>query len=146
MNDFKLLIDGKLVAGATTQPIVNPATAEVFAEAPAASVAQLDEAVVAASAAFPLWSRTPLEDRRAMLNAIAERLEANAQEIGQILTQEQGKPIGEAIFEAHGAAYFFRYFAALELSNQTTDDGQGRLLEMRRRPLGVVGAIVPCSG
>jgi len=143
MNDFKLLIDGKLVAGATTQPIVNPATAEVFAEAPAASVAQLDEAVVAASAAFPLWSRTPLEDRRAMLNAIAERLEANAQEIGQILTQEQGKPIGEAIFEAHGAAYFFRYFAALELSNQTTDDGQGRLLEMRRRPLGVVGAIVP---
>lgn len=143
MNDFTLLINGKLVAGATTQPIVNPAIAEVFAEAPAASVAQLDESVAAASAAFPLWSRTPLEDRRAILNAIAERLEAHAEEIGQILTREQGKPIGEAIFEAQGAAYFFRYFAALELSDQSTEDGQGRMLEMHRRPFGVVAAIVP---
>lgn len=56
MSDYKLLIGGKLVDGAQTMPVINPATEEAFATCPRASKAQLDEAVAAAKAAFPAWS------------------------------------------------------------------------------------------
>ena len=53
MSDYKLLINGNLVAGASTTPVLNPATEEVVAQCPRGSIAQLDEAVAAAKAAFP---------------------------------------------------------------------------------------------
>jgi hypothetical protein len=57
MSDYKLLIDGKLVSGAMALNVVNPATEEVVAVAPRADRAQLEQAVAAAKAAFPRWSR-----------------------------------------------------------------------------------------
>ena len=63
MREFKLLIDGNLVSGAAGLDVINPATEEVLAEAPRADRAQLDEAVVAAKAAFPAWSAKPSSSR-----------------------------------------------------------------------------------
>src|SRR6202035_2121798 len=60
MNDFNLLIDGKLVPGDHTMPVLNPATEEVLAQCPRASKSQLDAAVSAAKAAFPAWAAIPL--------------------------------------------------------------------------------------
>ncbi len=61
MSDYNLLIDGKMVPGDMTMPVLNPATEEVLAQCPRASKDQLDKAVAAAKAAFPAWAATPIE-------------------------------------------------------------------------------------
>jgi acyl-CoA reductase-like NAD-dependent aldehyde dehydrogenase len=143
MSAFKLLIDGKLEDGEMTMDVINPATEEVVAVCPRASKAQLDKAVAAAKAAFPGWSATPIAERKKALAAIAQRIQSRADELARILTQEQGKPLADATGEVHGAAAFFQYFASLDLPAKTIEEGQGRKVEVRRKPLGVIGAIVP---
>src|SRR5262245_57786595 len=93
---YKLLINGQLEDGASKMDVVNPATEEVLAACPRASKAQLDKAVAAAKAAFPAWSKTPIADRKKALLAVADAIEKNANELARLLTQEQGKPIGDA--------------------------------------------------
>lgn len=143
MATYKLLIGGRMADGDLTMDVVNPATEEVLAQAPRASKAQLDEAVAAAKAAFPAWSATPIATRKAALTAIADVMEKNAGELARILTQEQGKPLADATGEVYGAAAFFRYFTALDLPVKVLDDSKDRRVEMHRKPLGVIGAIVP---
>ena len=143
MGPYKLLIGGRMADGDLTMDVVNPATEEVLAKAPRASKAQLDEAVAAAKAAFPAWSATPIATRKAALTAIADVMEKNAGELARILTQEQGKPLADATGEVYGAAAFFRYFTALDLPVKVLDDSKDRRVEMHRKPLGVIGAIVP---
>ncbi|MBN9555928.1 MAG: aldehyde dehydrogenase family protein [Alphaproteobacteria bacterium] len=143
MSPYKLLIGGRMADGDLTMDVVNPATEEVLAKAPRASKAQLDEAVAAAKAAFPAWSTTSIATRKAALTAIADVMEKNAGELARILTQEQGKPLADATGEVYGAAAFFRYFTALDLPVKVLDDSKDRRVEMHRKPLGVIGAIVP---
>jgi acyl-CoA reductase-like NAD-dependent aldehyde dehydrogenase len=143
MSEFKLLIGGKLVDGDDTMDVVNPATEEVLAKCPRASLKQLNEAVAAAKAAFPGWAKTPMADRKKALNAIADVIEKNADELARLLTQEQGKPLTDATGEVYGTAAFFRYFTALDLPVKVIDDSEGRKVELHRKPLGVIGAIVP---
>ncbi len=138
-----LLINGELVPGEAEMDVINPATEEAFAKCPRASKAQLDRAVAAAQAAFPGWRDTPIAERKAKLAAIADVIQANAAELARLLTQEQGKPIGDATGEIYGAAAFFRYFTSLELPVKVLDDSESRKVEVHRRPLGVVGAVVP---
>ena len=140
---FKLLINGQMEAGATTAGVVNPATEEVFAEVPIASKAQLDKAVAAAKAAFPPWSAKSIDERRAVIRAMADVLEANAGEIGRLMTQEQGKPLDAGIGEARRAAIYFRNVTTMDLPVHIHEDSANRRVEQRRRPLGVIGAIVP---
>ena len=143
MGPFKLLIDGALVDGDSTMEVLNPATETVLATCPRASKAQLDQAVAAAKAAFPAWAARPIEERRAALLAMADAIQAAAPDLGRILTQEQGKPLQDAMGEVFGAAAFFRYFASLDVPTKVIDDSPDRKVELRRRPLGVIGAIVP---
>jgi acyl-CoA reductase-like NAD-dependent aldehyde dehydrogenase len=143
MSDFNLLIDGKMVPGDLTMSILNPATEEVLAECPRASKAQLDTAVAAAKAAFPAWAATPIEERRKLIIKMAEVIEANEPELTRLLTSEQGKPIADANFEVLGMAGFFRYLGSLDLPMRVIEDSDGRRVEAHRRPLGVVGAIIP---
>lgn len=143
MSEFKLLIGGKLVDGEKSSPVLNPATEENVADCPRGSEGQLNEAVAAAKAAFPGWSATPIDERKKVVSAIADAIEANADDIARILTQEQGKPLGDATMETYGAAAFFRYFTSLDLPVKVIEDSEGKLVEGHRRPLGVIGAIVP---
>src|SRR5512142_1327065 len=143
MSEFKLLIGGELEAGDAVMDVINPATEEPVAQCPRASKAQLDRAVAAAKAAFPAWSATPIETRRQALVAIADVIQNNLQELARLLTLEQGKPLQDAMGETFGAAAFFRYFASLELPAKVVEESDARKVERRRKPLGVVGAIVP---
>ena len=59
MSDYNLLIDGQMVPGDLTMPVLNPATEEVLVQCPRASNGQLDKAVAAAKAAYPAWAATP---------------------------------------------------------------------------------------
>src|SRR6202012_224237 len=93
--------------------------------------------------AFRAWKATPIAERKAKLTAIADIIQANAADLARLLTQEQGKPIGDAMGEVFGASAFFRYFTMLALPVKVLDDSDSRKVEVHRRPLGVVGAIVP---
>jgi acyl-CoA reductase-like NAD-dependent aldehyde dehydrogenase len=143
MTALSFLIDGALEAGDATMSVINPATAQPEFECPRASLAQLDRAVAAAKAAFPAWKATPVAERKAVLLKMADIIEANAAELARMLTQEQGKPIGDATGEVYGAAAFFRYFTSLDLPVKVIEDSEGKRVEAHRRPLGVVGAIIP---
>ncbi|WP_066556470.1 aldehyde dehydrogenase family protein [Croceicoccus bisphenolivorans] len=143
MDDFKLVIDGRLVEGGRRTPVLNPATEEPVAQCPRADVAQLNEAVAAAKRAFPVWSATPRSERSAGLHAIASAMEARFQEFVALLTQEQGKPTDQASYEIGGSIGFLRYFAALDLPDKILrEDDSVRIVE-QRYPLGVVAAITP---
>ena len=142
MNSFHLLINGELVRGDLWMPVINPATEEPVAQCPRATQAQLNQAVAAAAAAFPVWAGKPIAERRAALLKIADVIDANRDELARLLTLEQGKPLGDAQGETGGMAAFFRYFASLDLPVQFIENSAERRIELYRRPLGVVAAIV----
>jgi acyl-CoA reductase-like NAD-dependent aldehyde dehydrogenase len=143
MPDFELLINGKMVPGAGSLEVINPATEDLAGTCSRASESQLDEAVDAAQGALAGWAATPIEERRKALEKVAEIVVANAPELGSILTSEQGKPLPEAIGEAYGFAAFTRHFAATDLPVEILEDSDARRVEVHRTPLGVVAAIVP---
>jgi acyl-CoA reductase-like NAD-dependent aldehyde dehydrogenase len=143
MGAYKLLINGQMVDGELSMDVVNPATEEKLADCPRASESQLNAAVAAAKAAFPAWSKTSIDERKAAVLKIADVVEANAAELAQLLTKEQGKPIEDATVEVYGMAAFCRYFTSLDLPVEVLEDSEGRRVEVHRNPLGVVGAIVP---
>ncbi|MGF1609603.1 MAG: aldehyde dehydrogenase family protein, partial [Kiloniellales bacterium] len=77
-----------------------------------ASAADAEAAVAAARAAFPAWSRTPLEQRQAVLDAIGSELIARKEELGRLLAREEGKTLAEGMGEVARSGQFFRYYAA----------------------------------
>jgi acyl-CoA reductase-like NAD-dependent aldehyde dehydrogenase len=143
MSSLRLLIDGQLVDGDQSMDIINPATGLAFASCPRASVKQLHDAVAAAKSAFPIWSRRPLRERQQALNKIADIIESQVSELSRLLTQEQGKPLNEAVIEIAGTAMFFRYFASQDLPPRILEETSTRRVEIHHCPLGVVGAIIP---
>ena len=142
-RDFRMLIDGELVEGATTFDVVNPATGTSFAHCPKADRAMIDRAVAAAKRAFPAWSATPIEERAALVDKLADALEARAGEFASLLTSEQGKPLDQAMFEMMGSIYTLRAFAAMRVEPKTLRDEGGNTVIEHRTPLGVVAAITP---
>jgi acyl-CoA reductase-like NAD-dependent aldehyde dehydrogenase len=143
MSDYKLLIGGKLVDGDATMDVVNPATEEILAVCPRGSQRQLDAAVAAAKDAFKGWARTAMSTRRAAVMKLADALEARTDEFARLLTQEQGKPLAESTAEIAYSAAFLRYLGGLDLESRVLEDNETRRVEMRRKPLGVVGCIIP---
>ena len=142
-HDYHMLIGGALVRGSDTIDVINPANERVVARCPRASVEDLDAAIASANAAFPAWSAKSFEERGAVLLACAEMLEANVDRLAIILTSEQGKPISDAKAEVLGTAYYFRFFATRRLELTLLEDSDTRRIEAHRKPLGVIGAIVP---
>jgi acyl-CoA reductase-like NAD-dependent aldehyde dehydrogenase len=142
MSDFTMTIDGQSVAGDSGLGVVNPSTGSVFTEAPDCTATQLDAAMDSAERAFSSWKRD-VEVRRNALVACADAMQAHAQELGQILCREQGKPLPKAIGEIMGAAFWVRHTATLEIPVEVLQDDEQARVEVRRRPFGVVGAITP---
>jgi acyl-CoA reductase-like NAD-dependent aldehyde dehydrogenase len=143
VGEFKLLIGGKLVTGASSFDVVNPATEQVVANCPRADLAQLNQAVAAAKAAFPAWAATPLAERARLLQKLADAIDAQAPQIAPLLTQEQGKPLGGAFYELMIASGNIRGFAAMDLpASVLTETDQTKIIR-QRMPLGVVAAITP---
>jgi acyl-CoA reductase-like NAD-dependent aldehyde dehydrogenase len=142
MSDFTMTIDGKAVSAEQSFGVINPATGAVFAQAPDCSREQLDEAMDSSQAAFRAWRSDEARRREALLKC-AEALQARAQELAPILTQEQGKPLEKAMMELMGGALWFQYTASLEIPVEVLQDDADTRIEVRRRPHGVVGAITP---
>lgn len=138
-----MLIDGEGVTTPNSIDIINPATGRVFSSAPDASRADLDRAVAAARAAFKLWTVRSFDQRRAVVHHIAQRLRERAETIAAILTAEQGKPLRDALGEVNRAADHIEALTLLDISNKILREDARERVEIRYRPLGVVGAITP---
>lgn len=148
MSDAKthdLLIDGRRVATAAHVAVLDPATGTVAGHAPVASAAQVDAAVAAAKAAFPGWAATSDDARKAACAAMADLIDAHAEELAKLLSREQGKPLNGfgARYEVGGAAAWARHAATLDLPVETIQDDADAHITLHRRPLGVVASITP---
>jgi acyl-CoA reductase-like NAD-dependent aldehyde dehydrogenase len=141
--DYRLVIDGRTVAGAAGLDVINPATGRTLARCARADRAQLDAAVAAAKRAFPAWSTTPIAQRRSALLRIADALEARSAEFARLLTQEQGKPLAMANREVTGAVAMIRAIAAMDLPDKILRETDTDRIVQQHAPLGVVAAITP---
>ena len=146
-TDLKLFIDGAWAAGEgrDCHDVINPATAETIASLPLATKEDLDRALDAAERAYPGWRATDVEKRAAILHKAADYLKANAKDIGALLTQEQGKPIKEAIGEVYGAAQMFDWYAEEAKRNygRTLVRPAGQRSIVLHQPVGVVATFTP---
>jgi aldehyde dehydrogenase (NAD+) len=140
---YRNLIDGELVTTDTTMEVLNPANEQVVGLVPACGKDELDRAVAAARRAFKTWSKTPVDDRRKVIQAIAGVIQANGEELFRLLTTEQGKPHSQAQMEIFGAAGLVAAQSTLNLEDVINEDSDTRLSRTRRVPVGVVGGIVP---
>lgn len=140
---YALLIDGRLVDTPSRLDVVNPATGAVFAQCPAAGAAELDAAVAAARRAFPAWRALPVADRVACIARFAAALEANQEPLARLLTQEQGKPVGQSKDEVARAATLSLGMTKLPLPGEVIQDNAERYIALRYVPLGVAGIITP---
>lgn len=137
------LINGRLVASDKRFDVFDPATDEVVAQCFEANREQLDEAVAAARRAQPAWAAMPIQERRACLRRMSDALRANADELAALVTLEQGKPLARARDEVIRSADQSDAVTSIALAPVVLrDDASGRV-ELRHRPLGVVGAITP---
>nr|WP_210413861.1 aldehyde dehydrogenase family protein [Luteithermobacter gelatinilyticus] len=148
MKRFEMMIDGATVATEQTLKVINPATAEPFAECALGTPAHVDQAVRAAKAAFADWRESSDEDRRDMINRIADALEAHMPEFMELVTLETGKPQGGykgvgAGMEVGGAVAWTRVTAQFDLPVEVIQDNEEARIEVHRKPLGVVGSITP---
>ncbi|CAD7341641.1 aldehyde dehydrogenase family protein [Sphingomonadales bacterium 56] len=142
MNAIAMTINGRSVGTGATFPVIDPSTGEAFAEAPAASPEQLEEAMATAQDAFASWSRDEGLRRRALKEAAGLVMEIAA-EMGPILAQEQGKPLADTGIEFEASAEWLNYYADLELPREIVQDDAAAYAEIVRRPLGVVAGITP---
>ncbi|ALG60477.1 MULTISPECIES: aldehyde dehydrogenase family protein [Citromicrobium] len=142
-ESFCNLIGGQCEAGDATMDVRNPATGEVFAQAPKADEAQLNTAVTAATDAFPAWSATPIGERKKVLKTIAETIEENVDELALLFTREHGRPVSAAKAELLGAAMWLKATTMLDIPVDVTEDTDDRRIEVHHVPLGVVCALVP---
>jgi acyl-CoA reductase-like NAD-dependent aldehyde dehydrogenase len=141
--DFRLLINGRLVAGASTFDVLDPATEQVVAACPRADIEQLNAAVAAAKAAFPGWSGTSLEDRRKLLLKLANALAERTDQFARLLTREQGKPLAHAVGEVAGGVELIKTFVTMDLPAKLLRETERSRIIEHRTPLGVVAAITP---
>ena len=142
MSDFVMTVGGDSIPTGNSFGVRNPATGEVFAQAPECGREQLDAAFDAAAKAGRDWKNDEAF-RRATLLKVADVLLASAGEIAPVLTSEQGKPLADANIEVFAAAIWCQYFANLETPPQIIQDDEQAFVEVVRRPLGVVAAITP---
>lgn len=141
------LIDGQWVAGPKATPNINPSnTADVIDEYAQADRQQAEDAIAAARAAFPKWSQASIQQRADILDQIGTEILARKEELGTLLSREEGKTKPEGIGEAGRAGAIFKFFAqeALRAHGEIVQSVRpGIDVEVTREPVGVIGMITP---
>ncbi len=140
-------IAGEWVGGGTVNRNINPSnTADVVGEYARADRADAERAIAAAAAAFPKWSLATPQERFDALDRIGGEILARKDELGRLLSREEGKTLPEGIGEAARAGYIFKFFAgeALRVAGEKLASVRpGVEVEMTREPVGIVALITP---
>src|SRR4051812_31890063 len=144
---FSNYINGEWVGGATWSPNRNPSDlADVIGEYAQADKDQTAAAIAAAVQAFPAWSTGSIQERANILDKAGSDILARKDEIGRLLSREEGKTLPEGIGETVRAGHIFKFFAGevLRLSGEKIPSVRpGVDVEITREPVGVVGLITP---
>ena len=126
--------------------VTNPATGAVIGSVPKASLADTRAAIQAAHESFPDWAAQPAKHRSAIMRRWFDLIVENADDLGRLLTAEQGKPFPEARGEILYGAAFFEWFAedAKRVSGETIPSPtRDKRMLVLRQPIGVCAAITP---
>src|ERR1017187_4857023 len=141
------------IAGALQPPIngkymdnTNPATGEVYSQTPDSDIKDVEEAIGAARAAFPMWSTTLVEERFKILNRIAQLIDDNLDALALAETNDNGKPLWlSKRVDIPRASSNFRFFATgiMHFSTESHNMEDKAINYTLRQPIGVVGCISP---
>ncbi len=140
-------VGGRWIDGAEAQDNVNPSNiGDIVGAYARASREDALDAIAAARAAFPAWSRSGIQQRHDMLLKVSAEIMARKDELGRLLAREEGKTLPEATGEVMRAGQIFDFFAGevLRLAGEKLPSTRpGIEVEVTREPVGVVGIITP---
>lgn len=141
-------IDGKWVDAdkGETLTVDNPANGKTLGTVPKMGTAETRRAIEAANKAFPAWAAKPAKDRSVILRRWAELMLANQEDLAQLMTAEQGKPLAESRGEVAYSASFLEWFA--EEGKRTYGDTipapkNSQRIVVLKQPIGVCASITP---
>jgi alpha-ketoglutaric semialdehyde dehydrogenase len=144
---FPNLIDGRPIESADRLADINPSNvSDIVGEFARGTTGDVEQAVSAARQAFTKWSHTTPQERFDILDRAGTEILSRKEELGRLLSREQGKPLADGIGEAGRAGAIFKYFAgeAVRITGDKLDSVRpGIEVEVTREPLGVVAAITP---
>jgi 1-pyrroline dehydrogenase len=145
---YKAFIGGEWVDSASgeTMEVINPATGETIAEVPRCGAEDVDRAVEAAKEVLPEWLDKTPKDRSELLHALADVIDAHAEELAQLESLNVGKPLMASRDEMPFSADNLRFFAGAARNLEGKSAGEyiaGYTSIIRREPLGIVGGICP---
>lgn len=146
MKAYSNYVNGEWVNGEETLDIENPATQEVFATVPKGGKKEARAAADAAQEALAGWAALTAYERAEYLEKWYALIKENREEIGKLMTKEQGKPIKEAIGEVDYANSFIKWFAeeGKRIYGETIPaSAQNKRLFVIKQPVGVIAAITP---
>ncbi|HNB10268.1 MAG TPA: aldehyde dehydrogenase family protein [bacterium] len=143
----RLYINGSWIDGGDTFANINPSdTSDLIAHYAVATADHVHDAVASAKQAFPAWSLSTPQQRFNILDAVGAEILARQDELGRLLSREEGKTLPEGIGEVVRAAMIFKFFAGEALragGERMASVRPGVMVDMMREPLGVVGLITP---
>ena len=144
---YKNYINGEWVEGNSVTVNINPSdTNDIIGNYTRATKAQTEEAITSAKNAFASWSRTTPQERYEILKKASDEILARKDELGRLLSREEGKTLPEGIGEATRAGQIFAFFAgeALRLNGEMVPSIRpGVGIEITREAVGVIGMITP---
>ena len=147
MQTFANYIAGDWLAGTSTRPNRNPSNLDdVIGDYAQADAAQTRAAIEAAKRAFPSWSTGSIQERANALDKIGTEILARKDELGRLLSREEGKTLPEGVGEVTRAAQIFRFFAGEVVrasGEKLASIRPGVEIEITREPIGVIGIITP---
>lgn len=148
VETLSMLIDGKQVSGESKEfvEVVNPSDGEVVGKVPVASEKEIDAAVHSSYNAFKEWRDTPAAERAGHMLKLIQGMRDNIDDIAQVLTREQGKPLPQAKGEIGGFCAVMEFYAqeARRITGMVLQsDHRDRFVYVLREPQGVVAAIPP---
>jgi aldehyde dehydrogenase (NAD+) len=144
---FANLIDGRSIDSTERTPDINPSNVrDIVGEFARGTPADVEHAIASAKHAFAKWSRTTPQERFDILDRAGTEILARKEELGRLLSREQGKPLADAMGEAGRAGAIFKFFAgeAVRMRGDKLDSVRpGVEVEVTREPVGVVVLITP---
>src|SRR5580698_9494856 len=148
MKNFENFIHGKFVPSQREHRIVvrNPATGSEICTVPDSGEEDVNAAVVAAEAAQRWWEKEPAANRAKLLRALAAKIREQVEPIARVITEEQGKTLGLARVEVDFTADYLDYMAewGRRIEGEIVEsDRPGETILLFRRPIGVIGGILP---
>jgi len=148
MNDFGNYIHGRFVPsnGGERIEVKNPATGGVICTIPDSTPQDVDAAIASADAAQRSWEKEPAASRARLLKALAAKIRQNVEPIARVITAEQGKTLGLARVEVEFTADYLDYMAewGRRIEGEIIEsDRSGETILLFRRPIGVIGGILP---